>query len=288
MGYLDYKMLADLLEQYAESINAAYRLILTLLGQTDWFEKIRTDPILEQPLSVIKATAISLCALFFIIDFLSKTMHLQWVTWENVLMLCVKLVLAKICVDNADWLVSMIYGGFSSAVNSLLGGTTPLEIIPTNDKLTMASYFWLSTEEAQKLYPVPASMGFFDFAPMTISIRMMLMNIIMQILLIICCVIVIGRIFELVVYTVVAPIPLATLACDGLTDIGKSFFKAYAAVCIQAIVLMIMFSSYTLIHGFLGTVAGNLGGWRGLLEIFTLALGVMQSGSWAKRICGAM
>ena len=42
--------------------------------------------------------------MFFLIDFFTKTLHLQWVTWENVMMLVIKLIVAKLCVDNAEFL----------------------------------------------------------------------------------------------------------------------------------------------------------------------------------------
>ena len=287
---LTYKWLAKSITQFAGAINGAYRLILQLLCETGWFEQIVKSDMLEQPISAIKATAITLCALFFLIDFFTKTLHLQWVTWENVLMLFVKLVVAKVCVDNAEWIVMLIYNGFSSIVTTSLGDVQALEIIPTSNGVEMAQYFWLSKEQAQKLFPSPANTGFLNFEPMWLATKTEIIAVIMIILLIICNIIVIGRVFELVIYTIIAPIPLSTLACDGLTDIGKGFLYSYAAVCVQAIVLMIMFMAYSLLHGFLDnmTSLNAVTGWRGLIEVFTLALGVMQSGSWAKRICGAM
>lgn len=287
---LTYEWLADAITQFAETINGAYQLILQLLCETSWFTQIVESNIFEQPISAIKATAITLCALFFLIDFFTKTLHLQWVTWENVLMLFLKLTVAKVCVDNAEWIVMIIYNGFSSIVSTTLGSSQTLEIIPTSNGVEMAQYFWLTSDQAQKLFPSPANTGFLNFEPMWLATKSEIIAMIMIILLIICNIIVIGRIFELVIYTIIAPIPLSTLACDGLTDIGKGFLKSYAAVCVQAIVLMVMFMAYSLLHGFLDNMAAlnAVASWRGLIEVFTLALGVMQSGSWAKRICGAM
>ena len=287
---LTYEWLADTITQFAGTINGAYQLILQLLCETGWFTQIVESNMFEQPISAIKATAITLCALFFLIDFFTKTLHLQWVTWENVLILFVKLTVAKVCVDNAEWIVMLIYNGFSSIVSTTLGGAQTLEIIPTSNGVEMAKYFWLTNDQAQKLFPSPANTGFLNFEPMWLATKSEIIAMIMIILLIICNIIVIGRIFELVIYTIIAPIPLSTLACDGLTDIGKGFLKSYAAVCVQAIVLMIMFMSYSLLHGFLDNMSSlhAIEGWRGLIEVFTLSLGVMQSGSWAKRICGAM
>ena len=46
----------------------------------------------------------------------------------------------------------------------------------------------------------------------------------------------------------IAPVPLSTFACDGLSDIGKGFLKSYAAVTLQSIVLAIMFIAYAAVN----------------------------------------
>lgn len=286
---ITYEWVAYAIRQFAEAINGSFDALLKLLSTSNWFDEIFKSPELSNIIAVIKAISITLCALFFLIDFFSKTLHLQWVTWENVLMLCVKVVLAKVLVDNADYVVKMIYTGFSSIVRSVDPGG--VKLIPTGNIVDTAQFFWLNASEAGKLSP-PQDPGFFNFEPMMMAMRVNIVAMIMQLLMIICNVIVIARIFELVIYTIVAPVPLATFACDGLTDIGKSFLKSYAAVTIQAIVLMIMFMAYVQIQGFMvgDFIDSNspIYGWLGLIQVFTLALGVMQSGSWAKRICGAL
>mgnify|MGYP006926375998 FL=1 len=108
------------------------------------------------------------------------------------------------------------------------------------------------------------------------------------IVLLVSNVVIIGRMFELAVYTLVAPIPLSTLACDGLQDVGKNFLKSYAAVCIQAIVLIIMFLAYNAVSELLIPVFNILDGFKAIIMCLVLGLSVMQSGQWAKRICGAM
>ena len=104
--------------------------------------------------------------------------------------------------------------------------------------------------------------------------------------------VVIARLFELTVYTMIAPVPLSTFACDGLSDIGKGFLKSYAAVTLQSIVLAIMFIAYAavnnaLIAGRIGSYNLALDGIMGLITTLTLGIGVMSSGAWAKRIVGS-
>ncbi len=57
-----------------------------------------------------------------------------------------------------------------------------------------------------------------------------------------------GRFFKLYMYTAIAPVPLATFAGEPTQQIGKSFLKSYAAVCLEgAIILLacIIFSVFT-------------------------------------------
>ena len=56
-----------------------------------------------------------------------------------------------------------------------------------------------------------------------------------------------GRFFKLFMYTAIAPIPLSTFVGEPSQNIGKSFIKGYAAVCLEgAIILLscIIFSAF--------------------------------------------
>ena len=56
-----------------------------------------------------------------------------------------------------------------------------------------------------------------------------------------------GRFFRLYMYTAIAPIPLAAFAGEPTQDVGKSFLKSYAAVCLEgAIVVLacVIFSAF--------------------------------------------
>ncbi len=56
--------------------------------------------------------------------------------------------------------------------------------------------------------------------------------------------ILIGRLFEIIVYTVISPIPLATFAAEGWYDSAKAFVKSYAVVCLQGLVVIVGSNSY--------------------------------------------
>lgn len=92
---------------------------------------------------------------------------------------------------------------------------------------------------------------------------------------------VIGRAFELTVYTLLAPLPLATFASEVNCDVAKNFLKKYIACILQLTVIIIMFLAY---QGLVATVSGSA--LMGLVSFITLGIGVMKSGQWARNICG--
>ena len=51
--------------------------------------------------------------------------------------------------------------------------------------------------------------------------------------------IVYGRFFSLYLYTAIAPIPLSTFAGEPSQNVGKSFIKSYAAVCLEGAIIVL-------------------------------------------------
>ena len=57
-----------------------------------------------------------------------------------------------------------------------------------------------------------------------------------------------GRFFKLYLFTALAPVPLASFAGEPTASIGKSFLKAYAAVCLEGAIIVlacIIYSAFT-------------------------------------------
>lgn len=48
-----------------------------------------------------------------------------------------------------------------------------------------------------------------------------------------------GRFFKIYLYTAIAPIPLSTFAGEPTQQIGKSFIKSYAAVCLEGAIILL-------------------------------------------------
>lgn len=277
------------IKNIVSQINSMMAAIIELLGDNSLIANISSDNRLSNLISAIQGTALILCTLFFLLDFFSKSLHLQWVTWENVLMLFLKLFAAKVCVENSVWITDCIYKGLTSMVDTISSssGFYVTSIIPEADWQSTSLLFVTQSEAYQIWNRVDA--GFLNFQPVLLNMRIQIQGIIMQIIMAIANVIVLGRLFEIIVYTLIAPVPLSTLSCDGLTDVGKGFLKSFAAVSIQAIVLVIMFVAYSSVITLLTSNSSIMeSGFGGIILTLTLGLGVMQSGQWAKRICGAM
>lgn len=272
--------------------------IALFLTDSEMYDKLSQGVGMSATVSIgdaIKATGLTLCVLFFLIDFFQKSLHLQWVTWENIIMFFMKLFVVKIVLNNVGGLMSMIQNGFSSIIKTAgLNTGLGMVIFPALGPDSDIGYFLEQGSEAyNRAKDSPGALwGDIDLMAGFYNIGITIMGLIMKIVFIIIAIIIIARIFELLVYTAIAPIPLATLSCDGLQDVGKGFLKSYAAVCLQAVVIVIMITVYgvllsrnnrELLH------LDQLGPqWISLLMTFIFGAGIMQSGNLAKKFCGAM
>lgn len=98
-------------------------------------------------------------------------------------------------------------------------------------------------------------------------------------------VIALGRVFELSVYTILAPLPLVTFASETSHDVGKHFIKNYIATVLQITVIVVMFIVYVAINKHIVTLFPGVKLMQ-LIVLLSLGLGVVKSGAWAKKICG--
>lgn len=133
-----------------------------------------------------------------------------------------------------------------------LPNPTSTTFTPTLEKLLIQPYFWIMKACAYLIY-----------------------------------VITIGRVFELCLYTIFAPLPLATFASDTTHDVAKNFIKNYIAVILQMAVIIAMFSIYMAIVYSLNTlIRGTALNFLRFIGLLTLSMSILKSGTWAKKICG--
>lgn len=270
----------------ADGINSMYIGICNLMTKNEIYSGM-VDNISDNIKSAVGGIALTLIALFLLLDFIKKSTDLKWVTWENVLMFFVKFIFAKVFVENAGWVMDCIYNGFSSLTTAVFDDPESLNLIGSglNERLP----YFLNSFDRSLVIQEP-SIGILDFRPVGIWLIIIIQSFIMKGILVMTLIIVLARFIELTIYTIAAPLPFATLGSDGLQDIGKSYLKSYVACCLHAMVIILIFMSYKALNS-IPTVSFDIfdsTGFFGLIKTFILGATVMKSEQWAKRICGAI
>lgn len=305
------------IENTTKSVNSFFESIFGFLTNNDIYTNV-ISKVPDDVKSAIAAGALSILGLIFIINFLGKTLNLQWVTWENVLMLLMQLLIAKVCVQNSEWIMSTIQKGFSSMVQEvpsvefidtsipeepnyyltadLKGGKIGNDIVNKPVYVPANYFYFLDEEDAAKAYysyapdkicdgKVKATA--FDFSPAIAHIGVFVNGLIMKAVLAVALIMMVSRFMWLAVYTVAAPLSLATFAADETKDIGKSFIKSYVGVCLHAMVLLIICVSFGAVSSILVDIPA-VGSFIGLIKTFAFGGMVMKSESVANKLCGAM
>jgi hypothetical protein len=249
--------------------------------------KSPSDLHLEGVTDGIGIVAMSLAATLFLMDFFQKTLDFEWVKWENVLVLCMKCVFVKWIVGHTNYFMELMSGAFGQFAASVSGGNATV-FANEGDNLT---YAFLGGEVAAHILEFDPGilngnilLRYLYLLPSFFIIYLALLGVVLMI---------VSRFLELIVYTMLAPIPLATFASSHTAEIGKSFLKNYVAVILQAFVIAVMFLSYqTLIEFMMGTGTESKltlqDGLGVVLASFALFGAVKKSDDWAKKVCGAM
>ena len=223
--------------------------------------------VVDTAMSAIEGVALVLVTMFFFIELCNEAMLLKIQSYEQVFKLVFKFVMAKVIVENARGIMGIIYNGFNSIAM----------------QLTQDNYGFLSKFTTDAIIKEPADPGFLNLNYLFKYIETMPTYFILLGACWVINLILIGRLFEIIVYTVISPIPLATFAAEGWHDSAKAFIKSYAAVCIQGLVVVVMFYAFS-------QVADLLGGTDSMgitITALALALGVAKSGQWARQAVGA-
>lgn len=218
-------------------------------------------------MSAVEGVALVLVSLFFAMQLCNEAMLLKLQSYEQVFKVFFRFILAKVIVQNASALMGIIYNSF----NGLAAG------------LVQESYGFLSSFETDAILSEPAEEGFMNLNYLVKYLEVMPTFLILMGACWVINLILIGRIFEIVVYTAVSPIPLATFAAEGWHDSAKAFLKSYAAVCLQGLVVVLMFYSFSQVIDLMGG-SDKVGI---TIVALSLALGVAKSGQWARQAIGS-
>lgn len=243
---------------------------------------------------VVAGVALQLCVLFFLIEFFRKSMDLQWIKWENIFLFLLKLIFAKIVIENSMAIMEWTYDVFNNLairVNTELG-TAGSGFLPARPKAEdpMRTDCWNYFLTADEVTFYKDDGGLWGLSRVLKVIELSPSIFLAQGIMLVTGVVIFARVFEVMVYTMVAPIPLSTFSSEEHRQIGIGFIKNYAAVCLQALIIVVMFAAFAALSNELTHLDGSYasGSWGILLRVILLGMGVFKSGNWAKKLCGAM
>ena len=172
----------------------------------------------------LQAIGYALLVLFFVVGVMRTCGSFAEVKKpEHALKLFLRFVLAKAVItyglELMLALLNIVQGVISTIMNSAgLGGTStailPAEIVSAIEECGFI--------ESIPLWAITLIGGLFIWV---LSFVMILS--------------VYGRFFKMYMYTAIAPIPLSSFAGEPSQNIGKSFLKSYAAVCLEGAVIVL-------------------------------------------------
>lgn len=106
----------------------------------------------------------------------------------------------------------------------------------------------------------------------------------MKVMTVLVTVVVYGRLFEIVICWLFAPIPLATLVGGEWSRIGKNFIKTFCALLLQGAIMEFLLVVYIDLVNGAAIGATEDGAWQMLAFSAVLIFTLMKSGRLAKRI----
>ncbi|MEG2983596.1 MAG: CD0415/CD1112 family protein [Peptostreptococcaceae bacterium] len=220
--------------------------------------------------NVMKPIGFSLVALFFVIDFLNKSIMFEYAKVENVIKSLLKLVLAKAVMDSTFMFLETCFGVVSNIISSV-NASGSLKIAATGDIATLVK------NQMEGMGIFEQMLFFLQTWPWTFA---------MNIFKIIVFFVVYGRMIELFILTAIAPIPIATMVSEGVGDVAKRFFKLYIAVCFQGVIIIIACLLYAAMYkGLVGEAKDAMSMITNMVLAGVVLSGILiKSGTWSKQI----
>ncbi|WP_455938153.1 VirB6/TrbL-like conjugal transfer protein, CD1112 family [Gemella morbillorum] len=222
--------------------------------------------------NVIIPIALTLAVLYFFMGFLKQSIMFQYMRWENVVKTLLRIILAKVLIENTMTIMTSIF-----AI-----GTEIVQKMSLQASASISDIKWDALENTLK------NLGPFD--RMGYWIQTLPISLIMFIVIKVILLVVYGRMIQIYIYTMFAPIPLATIAGEGFGDTAKNFLKDYAAVCLQGAVMIGGIHLYGAIlrqNLANASVPASMKGFGEILLMSIILLFVLvKSSDWSKKIIG--
>ena len=172
----------------------------------------------------VQAIGLALLVLFFVIGIMKSCGSLAEVKRPEVaLKLFIRFICAKAVVIYGLELMTSLFTiaqGITGKIMSASGiGTVQETVLP------------------QSIIDAIESCTFFESIPLWAVT--LIGGLVITVLSFIMILTVYGRFFRLYIYTAIAPVPLSTFAAEPTQNVGKSFLRSYAAVCLEGAVIVL-------------------------------------------------
>lgn len=213
--------LENALEVWNEKLSEIWMLITqspqTFKGGSIW-------SVITNVHGALQAIGLALLVLFFVIGVMKTCgSFAELKRPEHAIKLFVRFAIAKGVVTYGMSLMlaflEIIQGVISTIMNSAGFGSATQTVLPSTivDAIEDCGFF-----ESIPLWAVTLIGGLFVWV---LSFIMILS--------------VYGRFFKMYMYTAISPIPLSTFAGEPTQNVGKSFLKSYAAVCLEGAIIVL-------------------------------------------------
>lgn len=172
----------------------------------------------------LQAIGLALLVLFFVVGVMRTCGSLaETKRPETALKLFIRFALAKGAVTYGLELMMALFrivqGVISTIMNAAGLGTSQQTVLPT------------------EIVTAIEDCGFFESIPLWAVT--LIGGLFITVLSFIMIMTVYGRFFKLYLYTAIAPVPLASFAGEPSQNVGKSFIKSYAAVCLEGAIIVL-------------------------------------------------
>ena len=179
----------------------------------------------------VQAIGLALLVLFFVVGVMKTCgSFAELKKPEHALKLFIRFALAKGVVTYGLQLMMALFNivqGLVSTIMTAAGfGTAQKTVLPAEIVTAVESCGFL---DSIPLWAVTLIGGLF----ITVLSFIMIMSVY-------------GRFFRLFLYTAIAPVPLSTFAGEPSQNVGKSFIKSYAAVCLEGAIIVLACINFSL------------------------------------------
>ena len=205
--------------------NSKLKEIWQLLTQTpDTFKDGAIWGVIQNIHGALQAIAYALLVLFFVVGVMRTCGSFAEVKKpEHALKLFVRFVLSKAVITHGLELMLAFLTIIQGVMNTIMN-TAGLEAMT---KTKLPDEIVTAIEET----------GFFASIPLWAVT--LIGGLVIWVLTFVMILTVYGRFFKLYMYTAIAPVPLSAFAGEPTQNIGKSFLKSYAAVCLEGAVIVL-------------------------------------------------